>query len=110
MPRKLSMLTFVSIVWMSHGLAEPPANPFARPVLESQSRADEAPADIARPELRGVVAAGPSSVANLNGILLSIGEESSGYELESVTEHGATFRHKGDLITLALEDATESDR
>ena len=108
MPRILPvLLLFLPHSWLH---AEGLVNPFARPAQDTTpvQDAQDAPA-IIRPELRGVVVAGEHSIANLNGTLLAIGEDASGYELASVTEDAATFRHDGQLVTLELEQPSPED-
>ena len=90
----------------SGGWAEP-VNPFAHPVLDAPPAQEGVTELVAsgRPQLRGVIVAGPESIANLSGTLLALGEEAAGYRLESVTDYSATFLHDGEAITLYLEDA-----
>lgn len=99
-PRALVMAAMIPGV-----LAAEPVNPFAHPELEVPATAGVAQlATTGRPQLRGVIVAGPGSIANLSGTLLALGEEAAGYQLESVTDYSATFVHQGETITLYLED------
>ena len=84
-------------------------NPFAKPDREQQPVIQtDAPAT-GRIELRGVIVAGANSIANLDGQLLSIGEEAEGYTLERVEEGSATFMHNKELVTLTVRDELGSD-
>lgn len=79
-------------------------NPFSRPALSAPVTGN-VPELVASgtPELRGVIVAGPGSIANLSGTLLALGEEAAGYQLQSVTDYSATFLHGDERITLYLE-------
>ena len=108
MPSKLPYLMLLT-GFCAAASAESPVNPFARPDTESKPTQSGDPAVIARPELHGVIVAGPGSIANLNGTLLAIGEQLAGYELATVSEESATFIHDGDLVTLELIDPDAED-
>ena len=116
MPRSLPVLLLLpavmaSALLSSGALCAEPVNPFSRPVLEPVPAPGVPVSEsIDRPQLRGVIVAGSQSIANLNGTLLAIGEETSGYRLDSVTEEGATFVHDGEPVTLYLEDPATEDQ
>ena len=82
-----------------------PVNPFSRPARAEATNVSSAQVEVLeRPVLRGVIAAGRDSIANLSGALLAIGEEDGGYLLESVTETSATFLHEGKRVVFSLEE------
>ena len=108
MPSKLPYLMLLT-GFCAAASAESPVNPFARPETESKPAPSGDIVASARPELYGVIVAGPRSIANLNGTLLAIGEELAGYELATVSEESATFIHDGDLVTLELIDPDAED-
>ena len=103
------LLAFVP-VWPVTGAES--VNPFARPELvePDHDHRESQPLPGARPELRGVLAAGDQSVANLSGTLLAIGEESVGYRLERVTEDGAVFTHDGETVVFELDAGVTADQ
>lgn len=110
MPRILPVLLILPALAASALLAAEPVNPFSRPLLEPAPSPGAPVAEpMERPQLRGVIVAGTQSLANLNGTLLGIGEEASGYRLESVTEEGATFLYEGEPVTLYLEERWMED-
>jgi hypothetical protein len=85
-----------------------PVNPFARPVAPQSAPAETRVTNsVAQPELRGLIWAGPASIANLNGAALAIGESFAGYQLESVGEDSATFLRGDESITLYLAKREE---
>jgi hypothetical protein len=115
-------LGFVVIKDFQLGIAHPaspdkrlilvPVNPFAHPT--KGSKPIQATDESARPEttpleLRGVIVAGPESIANLNGELLAIGETSGDYQLARVDEGSATFVHNGELVTLRVKEEGDGD-
>ncbi len=81
-------------------------DPFAPPVLAGLPGRSEGPASLAGPAwtpvLTGVVVAGARSVANLNGVVVGIGEEAHGYRLLRVREGEAVFEREGREIVLSL--------
>lgn len=115
MPRSLPVLLLLPVVAASAllgsgPLCAEPVNPFSRPVLEpAPTPGVPVSESIDRPQLRGVIVAGDQSIANLNGTLLAIGEEASGYRLDNVTEEGATFLYEGEQVTLYLEESSMED-
>jgi hypothetical protein len=93
----LSTSFVVALAWAE------PLNPFARPVTPQYTPVETRVANsVAQPELRGLIWAGPASIANLNGAALAIGESFAGYQLESVGEDNATFLRGDESITLYL--------
>ena len=93
----LSTFLVVAIAWAE------PVNPFARPVTPQSAPVETRVTNsVAQPELRGLISAGPASIANLNGAALAIGESCAGYQLESVAEDSATFLRGDESITLYL--------
>lgn len=87
-----------------------PVNPFARPAQDTPSPLQSQESVVAEhPMLRGIIFAGPSSIANLNGTLLSIGETFAGYQLQSVDQGSATFLHGDKLVTLYIEEPPEEN-
>jgi hypothetical protein len=105
MRKILPVLALLLATAIAPGAMGKKVNPFARPPVSVQVAGD-VPELVAtgRPQLRGVIVAGPGSIANLSGTLLALGEEAAGYQLQTVTDYSATFLHEGETITLYLED------
>ena len=110
MPRILPFVLLIPGLGVGSLAVAEPVNPFSRPADGPVAATGSAePATLGRPELRGVVVAGPNSIANLNGTLLAIGEAVSGYELAAVSEDSATFLRDGEPITLELASEVSED-
>jgi len=88
-------------------------NPFDRPdeVLLTNNNAPSIGASSIEsgPLLRAVLAAGRSSVVNLSGIILRIGESADGYRLLSVEEGSATFSRDGEKVVLSLFEQEQAE-
>ena len=84
-------------------------NPFSRPeVLEPVE--PQASGGQAEPlELRGVIAAADQPVANLNGVVLTLGEEAFGYVLESVGTGTAVFVKGDERVVLHVAEPAEDE-
>ncbi len=94
-------------------------NPFSvpagliEPVPDAASAAPKpARKRVRRPrfELRAVLAAGDTSLANVDGTLLAIGERHEGYRLVEVGEDGAVFERAGRRWRIALHSPATGDR
>ncbi len=55
------------------------------------------------PQLKAVLVSGQGSMANLGGVVLKIGQETSGYTLVEVHEFAAVFERGGQRLTLSIE-------
>jgi len=81
-------------------------NPFARPaeaeLVASAVSVNEVPTVESDTELRAVLVAGPKSIVDFGGVILQIGESTSGYRLLEVGEGTATFNRKGEKIVFSL--------
>jgi hypothetical protein len=81
-------------------------NPFVRPAAEelvaSAVNVNEVPTMESDTELRAVLVAGPKSIVDFGGVILQIGESTSGYRLLEVAEGTATFNRKGEKIVFSL--------
>jgi hypothetical protein len=102
-----AMSTFISATAEA---AEPQVellrNPFVRPAAEelvaSAVNVNEVPTMESDTELRAVLVAGPKSIVDFGGVILQIGESTSGYRLLEVGEGTATFNRKGEKIVFSL--------
>lgn len=99
------------------GLAQAQADglkhdPFVRPVLAPRPASAApgpattvkapVPEPVWKPELRGIMVAGPNSIVNVEGTLVRIGEEIYGYRLIEVHEETAVFVNNKKRVTLSL--------
>jgi hypothetical protein len=106
--RRLSLFLSTGMICLS-GFAGAEADklqhdPFVRPVLVAQpTSAAPASAPAATPELRAIMAAGPESIVNIEGVLLRRGEEFNGYRLVEVHEETAVFVKNSKRVTLSLQ-------
>ena len=83
-------------------------NPFAPPALTQNLRpASSSPIVQATPswtpELRATVVAGPQSLVNVGGVILSVGEALDGYQLIEIRERAAVFERDGKRRVLTME-------
>lgn len=85
----------------------PTHDPFRRPDLLAAPAAAPEVALAWRPQLRGVLLAGPRSLANVAGAIVRIGEEIEGYRLVRVDEGRAWFSKGGREVMLKLEHLPE---
>ncbi len=89
-------------------------NPFARPPLQKPSgnpgddSSAAASADVL--ELRGTLSAGSGSLANINGVILQVGEEWGGYRLVAVGDRIATLERDGLQQTLSIAEQDSGRR
>ena len=85
-------------------------DPFARPQFGFLPKAKPATAPGVRrvvtmdPKLKlhGVLMAGPDSIANVDGVIVRIGESIHGYRLVAVQDRAAVFEKDSATFTLAL--------
>ena len=83
-------------------------DPFKKPeFLEKvEPQADTTPESKGRPiagELRATITAGAQSMANVDGVILTLGEEMSGYRLIEVREREAVFVRHGKREVLTID-------
>ena len=81
-------------------------NPFKRPVIEDSGKADQKkPEKTALPEmaLRGTMAAGPYSLADIGGKILAIGQEINGYKLVTVHQRHVVLQKNDIQLTLSID-------
>ena len=57
--------------------------------------------------LRATLSAGDKSLANVDGVMVFVGEKIKGYELIEVGEGSATFRKNGKELTLSISEKHE---
>ena len=95
-------------------------DPFVRPVLGGFRPAEGAPVARARtpalpPEdpkrilnLHAVMVAGPASIANVNGVMVRVGESVQGYRLLEVHDRAAVFEKNNLRVTLDLRSRSKT--
>lgn len=80
-------------------------NPFKRPMLEGRAAAGvNGNALGGELVLQATLAAGDSSLANINGQLLHIGDEVSGYQLREINEGSVVLFKNEQLRRLTVRD------
>jgi hypothetical protein len=88
-------------------------NPFISPLREKinagnrNHTADETPVGSMR--LRGIMRANSNSVANIDGEIISIGQQIQGYTLISVQQRYIVLDRDGKQITLSIDNETHRD-
>jgi hypothetical protein len=85
-------------------------NPFLRPTNEqinsgnSNSTSNKTPAGSMR--LRGIMRANSNSVANIDGEIISIGQQIQGYTLISIQQRHIVLDRNGTQVTLSIDNET----
>lgn len=81
-------------------------DPFARPALAAPLANGGQPAPIGakewRPQLRAVIVAGKSSMVNVEGTIVSLGELIDGFRLTGVEDRKAVFMKDGVRVELTM--------
>lgn len=105
------LLTLLPAMAASSGDVVLTINPFERPLVTSSK--DEVPdaAMVEAPqvtlELRGTMAAGEHSLANIGGEILAIGQEISGYRLVAVHQRHVVLQKNDIQRTLLIDKDME---
>lgn len=84
-------------------------NPFRR-LADSPLATDGTAAPVAaewKPTLRGVLRAGPNSLADVDGQMVAIGEKLDGHRLLSVSDYQAVFEKEGRRVILDMRRPQE---
>lgn len=88
-------------------------NPFLRPGHEninsenSNSTSNKKP--VGSMQLRGIMRANSNSVANIDGEIISIGQQIQGYTLISIQQRHIVLERSGTKITLSIDNETVSN-
>jgi hypothetical protein len=103
----LLLASLAGIVPAERAIAEerltPRFDPFDRPSLQARPGGEGAePQAPWSPWLKATLVAGKSSMANLGGVVLKLGEETHGFRLMEVREWEAVFTKDGERLTLAV--------
>lgn len=102
------VLIVVSEAWADNGESMLHFDPFKRPAILSEPAApaknpNRATVEPWSPVLRATILAGEFSMVNLNGVIISLGEEVDGYRLVEVGEQTAVFAKNGKRHALSME-------
>lgn len=88
-------------------------DPFARPLLPALLPNNPATANAEtktdapwNPQLIAVMVSGKSSLVNLDGVILKIGEEKDGYRFVQAKDHEVVFKKGNKRIVLNMEMST----
>ena len=86
------------------------SNPFERPVMKDKSEVNQntsAQAALPSLTLRGTMAAGPDSLADIGGEILGIGQQINGYTLLAVHPRHVVLEKNEIQKTLSIDNDTE---
>ena len=105
------LITLVPAMAASSGDAVLKTNPFERPLVTS-SKDDEPEVAVEETpqtsmELRGTMAAGKNSLANIGGEILAIGQEINGYRLVAIHQRHVVLQKNEFQRTLLIDRDTE---
>lgn len=85
-------------------------NPFLRPILEEvnsgNGNSTENKTPVGSMRLRGIMRANSNSVANIDGEIISIGQQIQGYTLISVSQRHIVLDRNGTQVTLSIDNET----
>lgn len=83
-------------------------NPFLRPVLEAVTtegvKSTEQASSADSMQLRGTMLAGNNSVANIDGVIIGIGQYIHGYTLIAVQQRHVLLERNGTQMKLSIDD------
>ena len=109
----LAMVVCLCLSPASHAAEhELKTNPFARSVeVQAQAPASPAVAEALSVPfvLRGTMVAGQRSLANISGVVVSLGEEINGYKLVDVRQREVVLQRQDDRRVLTVDQETEGD-
>ena len=88
-------------------------NPFARPVDNQVNPTESAASGQAAQVpfvLRGTMVAGQQSLANISGVIVSLGEKINGYRLVAIHQREVELLKDDERRILSVDDNTENTR
>lgn len=105
----LVIMNYSSAIYADTDRAELTKNPFKKPVVESTGRKNESSKlekspTLSEDSLRATLSSDERAIANVDGLMIFVGDMVKGYELISVGEGMATFRKDGKKITLGVSE------
>ncbi len=108
----ISILGYVAACYADGARSVLHRNPFERPKLQQPAGRAASPeiTGAAAPawELRGTLVAGRDSLADVDGVIIRVGDDVDGYRLVSVREGIAVFFGNGGRLVLTVEDAEDA--
>ena len=113
--QKLTMVVAFCLSLVCHAGEIAPAlktNPFIKLANIEERLDNTAPAEHTTSvlfELRGTMVAGQQSLANIGGVILSLGEEINGYKLVAVQQRQVVLLKNGNRKILSVDDEKESN-
>jgi hypothetical protein len=111
--QRLAIMLMVGITTVSYAgesVQVLKTNPFARPVDSQKQVNASAQVDQLNQQplvLRGTVVAGQQSLANISGVVVSLGEEIHGYKLVAIQQREAVLLKNGEHKVLSVDDKKE---
>ena len=110
---KRTLFFLLPVIWpisVSAGghaqILRPRHDPFVRPAMLTASRLNKsAAASVSKPtlQLNGVLNAGRNSMVNIDGTIVRLHEEYSGYTLTAVLERSAVLEKNGQQVILQMD-------
>ena len=114
--RRLAIVIVMCLAQVCHAGQSVPGlkiNPFARPFDNQVSPADSAASGQAAQVpfvLRGTMLAGQHSLANISGVIVSLGEKINGYRLVAIHQREVELLKDDERRILSVDDDTEGNR
>jgi hypothetical protein len=111
--RRCTMAIAMCLTQVCHagqGVPDLKINPFARPVDNQVNPADSAASGQAAQVpfvLRGTMVAGQQSLANISGVIVSLGEEINGFKLIAIHQREVVLLKNDERRILSVDDKNE---
>jgi len=106
--QKVAMLILMCLTQTCHAAEQLlSTNPFAIPVGTAVMQSISSPVEQESPvrlELRGTIVAGQQSLANISGVIVSLGEEVNGYKLVGVQQREVVLLREHSRRILSVDD------
>lgn len=107
----LHRLAIVLLAALSVNAFAEPVNPFAKPPLIAPITANDISTSSTNTlKLRGVLVAGPESLANIGGTLYGLNEEVGGMRIADIGEDYVALAGKDSQLRLTLADSQSQKR
>jgi hypothetical protein len=106
------MCTLVLLAWSVQGIAEAPVlyiDPFEEPATIDREESSPTGNQVSQfglwsPELRGTMRSASGAMADIDGQIISVGEEVEGYRLVDVRERSAIFVKYGKEYVITMDE------
>jgi len=96
------LVPLAALLLAAHAGAAPLRDPFQRPAASRPAVASATPEK--PPRLRALVLNGARSLANIDGQVLAVGEQFSGYTILRIDARGALIARAGQEMLLSMQD------